>query len=193
MPAITLLVECPAATEESPAAPVISPASPPVEVARATGDFAVHGETFSLVTGGDTPAYHDLTELVRAVVARAGVAAGTPLVSTRHTTCAVVVQEHEPLLLRDMADRLRRYAGAHEDYRHNDFAVRTVNMCDGECANGHAHCQHLLLGAAVTLPVLDGRPVLGLWQRVFLVELDRPRLRHYSVQVMGVRDGDDRR
>jgi secondary thiamine-phosphate synthase enzyme len=192
MPATTLLMDRPA-IEESTAAPVISPASEPLEVARAAGDFAVHSETFSLVTDGDTPAFHDLTELARAVVARAGVAAGTLLVSTRHTTCAVVVQEHEPLLLRDMADRLRRYAGAHEDYRHNDFAVRTVNMCDGECANGHAHCQHLLLGAAVTLPVLDGRPVLGLWQRVFLVELDRPRLRHYSVQVMGVRDGDDRR
>lgn len=192
MRAPTLLMERPTAEAAlAGAAPIISPDSAPREVRRATGEFAVHAEEFALVTDGDTPAFHDLTDLARAVVARAGVAAGTLLVSTRHTTCAVVVQEHEPLLLADMADRLRRYAGADEDYRHNDFAVRTVNMCDGECANGHAHCQHLLLGAAVTLPVRDGRPVLGLWQRVFLVELDRPRLRHFDVQVMGVRD--DRR
>ena len=89
--------------------------------------------------------------------------------------------------LADMADRLRRYAGADEVYRHNDFDIRTVNMCDGECANGHAHCQHLLLGVSVTLPVQDGNLVLGLWQRLFLVELDRARLRHYSIQVLGVR------
>ena len=98
-----------------------------------------------------------------------------------------MVQESEPLLLRDMADRLRRFAGANEAYLHNDFRIRTVNMCDGECANGHAHCQHLLLGAAVTLPVVEGRLALGMWQRLFLVELDRPRPRHYSFQVMGVR------
>ena len=166
---------------------VIPPESPARQVARAQGDFAVHGESFSLVTSEAPPAFHDITDLAHAVVERRGVEAGTVTASTRHTTCAVVVQESEPLLLADMADRLRRYAGAHEEYRHNDFSIRTVNMCDGECANGHAHCQHLLLGAAVTLPVSAGRLVAGLWQRLFLVELDHPRLRHYSIQVMGVR------
>ncbi|MFN8536980.1 MAG: YjbQ family protein [Thermomicrobiales bacterium] len=105
--------------------------------------------------------------------------------STRHTTCAMVVQENEPLLLQDMADRLTRFATPEETYRHNDFDICTVNMCDGECANGYAHCQHLVLGAAVTLPVQEGR-LLGLWQRIFLIELDRARPRQFSVQVMGV-------
>jgi secondary thiamine-phosphate synthase enzyme len=184
----TTVVERPTSgIADATATPVVSPASTPLAVVQARGEFATYSERFSLVTNGDTPAFHDLTELAHTVVTRAGVGQGTLLVSTRHTTCAVVVQEHEPLLLRDMADRLRRYASEHENYQHNDFAVRTVNMCDGECANGHAHCQHLLLGAAVTLPVLEGQLVLGLWQRIFLVELDRPRLRHYALQVMGVR------
>ena len=168
-------------------APIVSPASAPAAVSRAQGEFVVHGESFALTTGDAPPAFHDVTELARAVVARSGVGAGTLTASTRHTTCAMVVQESEPLLLLDMAERLRRYAGEHEEYRHNDFGIRTVNMCDGECANGHSHCQHLLLGASVTLPVQDGELVLGLWQRIFLVELDRSRPRQYSLQVMGVR------
>ena len=161
---------------------------PPGRVSSVQGDFAVHGEGFALTTEAPAPAFYDITELACAVAERSGIAAGTLTASTRHTTCAMVVQENEPLLLRDMVDRLERYASAAESYRHNDFAIRTVNMCEGECANGHAHCQHLLLGAAVTLPVAEGGLVLGLWQRLFLVELDRPRLRHYSIQVMGVRE-----
>jgi secondary thiamine-phosphate synthase enzyme len=153
---------------------------------RARGVFAAHAEDFAILTGEPAPAFHDLTPLVQTVVNRSGIDAGTLLVNSRHTTCAIIVQEHEPLLLRDLAQRLRRFADPDEHYQHNDFEIRTVNMCDGECANGHAHCQHLVLGGSVTLPVVDGQIVLGLWQRIFLVELDRPRPRRYSIQVMGV-------
>ncbi len=176
------------ATERQPGmvAPIIAPTIRPLQVAQTEGHFGVYSESFALMTEDQTPKFYDVTDLVAAVVARSNIAAGTLTTSTRHTTCAMVVQESEPLLLQDMADRLTRYASADENYRHNDFDVRTVNMCDGECANGHAHCQHLLLGAAVTLPIQEGRLVLGLWQRIFLVELDRARPRQFSVQVMGV-------
>lgn len=167
-------------------APVVAPTTRPLQIAQTEGQFGVYSESFALMTEEVTPKFYDVTDLVAAVVERCNIAAGTLTASTRHTTCAMVVQENEPLLLQDMADRLTRYASAEETYRHNDFDIRTVNMCDGECANGHAHCQHLLLGAAVTLPVLEGRLVLGLWQRIFLVELDRARPRQFSVQVMGV-------
>src|SRR5690242_18713691 len=150
----------------TPATPVSS-ATAPLRSVAVQGTFAVHGESFALRTEDATPAFFDLTELACAVVDRCGITHGTLTASTRHTTCAMVVQENEPLLLDDMADRLRRYASADEVYRHNDFDIRTVNMCEGECANGHAHCQHLLLGASVTLPVQDGELLLGLWQRLF--------------------------
>lgn len=168
-------------------APRISPRSVPQETYRAQGAFGVHGERFTLATDGLTPTFYDVTELALAVVERSGIQAGMLTASTRHTTCAMVVQEAEPLLLIDLADRLRRYAGEDEFYRHNDFSVRTVNMTEDESPNGHAHCQHLLLGASVTLPVVDGQLVLGQWQRLFLVELDRPRVRQYSIQVMGIK------
>jgi thiamine phosphate synthase YjbQ (UPF0047 family) len=43
----------------------------------------------------------------------------------------------------------------------------------------------LLLGSSATLNVLDGRILLGRWQRVFLVELDGPRSRDISVLLIG--------
>ena len=97
-----------------------------------------------------------------------------------------VINEHEPLLLRDLARLLRRIAPQDTYYEHNDFSRRTVNMNPGECANGHSHAQHLFLSTSETIPVMDGRLVIGTWQSVFLVELDHPRPRQVLVTVMGI-------
>jgi secondary thiamine-phosphate synthase enzyme len=58
-------------------------------------------------------------------------------------------------------------------------------MTEDECPNGHAHCQHLLLGTSETIPIVDSELLLGRWQRIFLIELDRPRERQVFVQVQG--------
>jgi secondary thiamine-phosphate synthase enzyme len=84
-----------------------------------------------------------------------------------------------------MARVLRQIAPSSAYYEHNDFGRRTVNMNDDECANGHAHCQHLFLASSETIPVIDGRCALGTYQRVFLVELDHPRMRRILVNVVG--------
>jgi thiamine phosphate synthase YjbQ (UPF0047 family) len=78
-------------------------------------------------------------------------------------------------------------AGAPQDgrYRHDDRALRTVNVNEDEPANGHAHCRALVLPTSVCLNVSRGRLVLGRWQRVFFVELDGPRDRALSVLVFG--------
>ncbi len=129
--------------------------------------------------------FMDITDEVKKIVARAGITDGMALVYSRHTTAAVKINENEPLLLGDMARFLQRVAPKDGDYKHNDFVVRTENMTEEECPNGHAHCQHLLLGASETIPVVDGELMLGRWQRIFLIELDRPREREVIVQVQG--------
>lgn len=153
----------------------------------ATGMAVSYHEGFAFRTRGVAPAFFDVTDLVCDVVARSGVQAGQALAATSHTTCGLIVQENEPLLLADLADHLRRFAAEDEPYRHNEMDVRTVNVCGlDECANGHSHCQQALLGMSVALPVRDGAMVLGRWQRLLLVELDHPRPREISVQVMGI-------
>ena len=131
------------------------------------------------------PEFIDITADVMNVVSAAGIQFGQVSIYSQHTTAAIKINENEPLLLRDMARTLRNFAPPNAYYEHNDFSVRTVNMNEDECANGHAHCQHLLLSASETIPVIDGRMALGVWQRVFLIELDHPRMRRVLVSVAG--------
>jgi secondary thiamine-phosphate synthase enzyme len=127
----------------------------------------------------------DVTEQVAQVVRRSGVSQGWVSVFSKHTTAAVVLNENEPLLLEDMGAMLERLSTATGLYQHNDLSRRVGEMEPDECANGHAHCQHLLLSSSETIPIAEGRMDLGRWQRIFLLELDRPRDRQLVVQVFG--------
>jgi secondary thiamine-phosphate synthase enzyme len=127
----------------------------------------------------------DLTDRLEELVADAGVRFGTLNVQTLHTTTAVVVNEHEPLLLADFQALLEGAAPEDARYRHDDTTARAVNVTAGERPNGHAHCRALLLPSSVSLNVAGGRLLLGQWQRVFLVELDGPREREISALLLG--------
>lgn len=127
----------------------------------------------------------DLTADLEAWTRRVGLEVGLLAIQTRHTTTAIVVNEHEPLLLQDLADLLRRQAPREARYRHDDMRIRSVNLSPGERANGHAHARALLLGTSEALCVVGGQLQLGRWQRVFLVELDGPRERGVAVTAVG--------
>ena len=127
----------------------------------------------------------DLTDRLERLVADAGVRYGILNVQTLHTTTAVVVNEHEPMLLADFQGLLERAAPGDARYRHDDPTARTVNVTAAERPNGHAHCRALLLPSSVSLNVASGRLLLGQWQRVFLVELDGPREREISALLLG--------
>ena len=131
------------------------------------------------------PQFIDITDDVTDIIDRSQIRDGFVNVFSKHTTAAIKINEAEPLLLKDMEDFLGKLASKDAYYGHNDFAIRTVHMHEDECPNGHAHCQHLLLGASETIPILDGKLCFGQWQRVFLVELDVPRRREIVIQIMG--------
>jgi secondary thiamine-phosphate synthase enzyme len=130
----------------------------------------------------------DVTDQVEALVMGTEIQTGLVNIQTLHTTTAVVVNEHEPLLLADMSDLLERVAPRDASYRHDDVNLRSVNAVVDERSNGHSHCRALLLAPSVCLNVANGRLQLGTWQRVFLAELDGPRNRALSVLVVG--DGE---
>lgn len=132
------------------------------------------------------PEFIDITDEVAQIVADSGVKFGQATVFSAHTTAAIKVNENEPLLLQDMARIIQHVAPRDAEYEHNDFSRRTVNMEEEECANGHAHCQHLFLSTSETIPIVDGKLTTGKWQRIFLVELDMPRQRRVLVNVVGL-------
>jgi len=136
-------------------------------------------------TASGAPEFIDITQEVKDVVARSEIREGSVLIFTRHTTAAIEINENEPLLMEDLKQFLMRIAPRNGDYKHNDFFIRTANMTEDECPNGHAHCQHLLLGTSETIPIVDSEILLGRWQRILLIELDRPRERQVFIQVQG--------
>jgi secondary thiamine-phosphate synthase enzyme len=130
----------------------------------------------------------DITDELQAAVTASGVQTGLINIQGLHTTTAVIVNEHDPLLLSDVAALLERLAPQDGFYRHDNVGLRTSNCVLGDRPNGHAHCRSLLLAPSVTLNIAGGRLQLGTWQRVFLAELDGPRTRSVSVVVVG--DGE---
>ncbi|MEI6044380.1 MAG: secondary thiamine-phosphate synthase enzyme YjbQ [Chloroflexota bacterium] len=131
------------------------------------------------------PQFIDITDQVAEIVAKANVELGAVVVYSRHTTAAIKVNECEPLLIEDMCERLALLFPKEDEYRHNNFEIRTVNMYPDEQPNGHAHCQHLLLPTSETIPIVQGQLGMGRWQRLFLVELDQARPREISIFVFG--------
>ena len=127
----------------------------------------------------------DITEKIQVAIKNSGIRNGIVNIQSLHTTMAIVVNEAEPLLIGDMKRLLEKLAPQTEKYEHDNFEIRTVNMCDGECANGHAHNKAIHLPTSIVLNIFEGELQLGRWQRVFAIEFDRARPRQVAVQIMG--------
>lgn len=133
-----------------------------------------------LATGAEVEV-HDLTPHLRRLIAENGMHDGYLVVTARHTTCAIAVNENEPRLLDDMARVLARLVPKDGDYRYNDVEARGL---PGEPRNAHAHIIATLLGATQTVPVVDGALALGTYPSVLFFELDGPRRRTVGVQIV---------
>jgi len=127
----------------------------------------------------------DVTEDIKKAVEESNIKNGLVNIQILHTSASLIVNENEPLLLEDIASSLEKMAPSNLEYKHDDFSIRTVNVCAGECKNGHSHCKAILLLPSVTLNLIDKKVQFGRWQRVMLVELDRARPREIQVQVIG--------
>ncbi|MDP1619529.1 MAG: secondary thiamine-phosphate synthase enzyme YjbQ [Candidatus Moranbacteria bacterium] len=134
---------------------------------------------------GATLDFIDITEKIQEKIQEAAIEKGIVNIQSLHTTMAIIVNEAEPLLISDMKACLEKLAPQTEKYSHDNFEIRTVNMCDGECANGHAHNKALHLPTSAILNILGNKLQLGTWQRIFAIELDRSRPRQVALQFIG--------
>jgi len=120
---------------------------------------------------------HDITEQVAAAVTSSDIKAGIVNVFNVGSTAAVGTMEFEPGLQGDLPAILDKLIPASRNYGHEQ------TWHDG---NGHSHLQATLLGPSLTVPVADGKLVLGTWQQIFHLECDiRGRDRTVLVTVIG--------
>jgi secondary thiamine-phosphate synthase enzyme len=119
----------------------------------------------------------DITEVLVEAIGRSGVREGHAVVFVPGSTAAVTTIEYEDGVIEDLRDAIERLAPRSLPYRHD------ARWGDG---NGYAHVRAALLGPSLAVPIADGRPLLGTWQQVVLVDCDnRPRRRKVIMQVMG--------
>jgi len=140
-------------------------------------------------TSKDNMEFIDLTDEVKEFIEKTKIKNGQVLVYSTHTTLAICVNEKEKGIVKDFKALMNRIIPKDAYYHHNDLTIRTENLvCQSaasDCLNGHSHCTHLLMRNSETVPIIDGKIMLGMWQRIFAIELDCCRPRKVLVQVIG--------
>ncbi len=117
----------------------------------------------------------DITREVAAKVREADIVDGSVLIFVPGSTAALTTIEYESGVIEDLKEAIERLAPENLHYQHD------ARWGDG---NGHAHVRAALLGPSLTIPVVEGKLVLGTWQQVILCDFDnRPRKRQVVVQV----------
>ena len=133
--------------------------------------------------------FRDLTDEVEKFIKDSGVTNGQVLVYSTHTTLAICVNEKESGIVKDFKALMCKLIPKDNYYCHNDLTIRTENLvCQSaasDCLNGHSHCTHLLMRNSEVLPIIEGKIAMGMWQKIFAIELDCQRKRTVMLQIIG--------
>lgn len=139
-------------------------------------NFKISNASLSFKTSSDTDII-DITSHISRKVAESGLTEGQVLVFVPGSTAAITTIEYESGAVRDLKEAIERLAPTSIPYRHD------ARWGDG---NGYAHVRAALLGPSLTVPLIQGRLVLGTWQQIVLVDFDNePRDRKVLVSISG--------
>jgi secondary thiamine-phosphate synthase enzyme len=100
-------------------------------------------------------------------------ATGAAVITVLHTTAAVTTADLDPGTDLDLLEFLEAVTPNHH-WRHPHNPAHAPD-----------HLLASIVGPSLTLPVQDGRLVLGTWQRLILIELDGPRERQVALTLLG--------
>ena len=97
---------------------------------------------------------------------------GIVVVYVPHTTAGVTINEaFDPSVVEDLLNELKRLVPYSSHYKHLE-------------GNADAHIQASIIGSSVTIPIENGKLILGKWQGVFFVEFDGPRNRKFFIKII---------
>jgi len=119
----------------------------------------------------------EITDSVREFIAGSGIGEGLLTIFCRHTSASLLIQENAaPAARRDLEYYFERIAPEGDHYDHDDEGSDDMP----------AHLRSALTATQLSIPVQDGRPVLGTWQGVFLFEHRRnPPQRQIALHLIG--------
>ncbi len=119
----------------------------------------------------------DITDHVRQFVRENDFSEGLIHIFPIGSTASISTIEFEPALVQDMQDKLEEFAPKDQTTRHGQ------TWGDD---NGFSHMRATMMGPGITVPLHEGKPVLGTWQQVVIINHDnRPRKRAIFLQILG--------
>ena len=105
----------------------------------------------------------DITQQVQQHVAASGIQDGLAHLICQHTTAGITINENaDPDVKSDLLMALRRIVQDSWPFQHAE-------------GNSPAHLKSSMVGCTTTIPIANGRLVLGTWQGIFFCEFDGPR------------------
>jgi len=117
-------------------------------------------DTFEISTGGRGTS--EITAEVARIVRAAKIERGIAHVFAQHTSCSVIITENaDPTVRSDLEMLAQRWAPDGDAEYHHDTEG------DDDMA---AHARSLLAGISVTVPIANGKLLLGTWQGIYLWE-----------------------
>ena len=121
---------------------------------------------------------YEITRDVCAWVRETGIREGLLNLFVQHTSCSLMIQENADAdVLADMEAFLARLVP--------DGDPRFIHAAEGP-DDMPAHIRMALTQVSLTLPIAEGRPVLGTWQGVFLYEhRHHPMRRRIGLHLIG--------
>ncbi|WP_394847750.1 secondary thiamine-phosphate synthase enzyme YjbQ [Pendulispora brunnea] len=125
----------------------------------------------------DGRGFYDVTREVARIVAGAQVTNGLCTVFVQHTSASLVIQENaDPAVLRDLEKWMSRLAPESAHYEHDDEGPDDMP----------AHLRGAITKTSESIPIAQGKLVLGTWQAIYLWEhRARAHARRIVVNVVG--------
>ncbi|HLC67934.1 MAG TPA: secondary thiamine-phosphate synthase enzyme YjbQ [archaeon] len=105
-----------------------------------------------------TDSFQDVTERVAKIIEESKIRDGLCNVFVKGTTAGVMLNENDRMLIEDFRKLLATMAPDEHLYQHPE--------------NAKSHLRAAMIGNNITIPVADGKPMVGSWQNIILFEFD---------------------
>jgi secondary thiamine-phosphate synthase enzyme len=134
----------------------------------------IYQEEFDIETSKRTEVL-DITDRVEEIVKTSKIKEGLCNVFASHATAAIILNENEAGLVKDMAEKIERDFPPGANYKHDRIDD-----------NASSHLASAFIGQSRTIPINGNRLLRGTWQQIFFIELDGPRnSRRIVVTIIG--------
>jgi secondary thiamine-phosphate synthase enzyme len=115
----------------------------------------------------------EISRQIKESLRQAQVQDGLAIVYSPHTTAGITINENaDPDVVHDLLMRLEEiYTRKHPRDRHGE-------------GNSAAHLKASLMGPSQSIPIANGKLILGVWQGIYFCEFDGPRSRSFYVKII---------